>query len=387
MSSLVKWDAAKLARLLDDEAIDVMLVASPHNLRHLLDGYEYFLYARAGQLGLSRYQPLLGCMADNLEGSFYVGAGNEAWGVETEPLWVPELFLSAWSPGDAAQIAAEQLRRRGYETAIVGVELSFLAAEALLTLEQKLPGARFVEVGHLLEELRAVKRPDELASMRAAGEGIVNSMLATFELISPGVTKLDIVEQYRRELTSRGLTFDYCLVTVGDDLNRAPSERKLRAGETLSLDSGGELEGFVADMARMAVAGEPTPALEEALAAVEYVQAAARRAVVPGRAGDEILAAAGRALAELPQREHMGFLAHGMGRVTHEVPRLANGGSPPYAASHVERPLEPGIVLSVETQLANERLGFVKLEDAVIVTADGCEAIGDVGRAWNRVNG
>jgi Xaa-Pro aminopeptidase len=385
--SLVKWDAAKLDRLLAEAGIDVALISSPHNLRHLLDGYEYFLYARANAIGLSRYQPLLAYVPERLDLSVFVGAGNEAWSVEAQPLWVPDLILRAWSSEESAALAAAELRHRGYGAATVGVEMSYLAADALRMLERELPGSRFVEAAPLLEELRAVKRPEELDEIRAAGEGIVASMLASFEGAVPGMSKREIVERYRTELTSRGLVFDYCLIAVGSDLNRAPSGRTLSAGDVLSLDSGGERGGFVGDMARMAIAGDPTAELEEALAAVDAVQQAARSAVVPGRAGSEIFAAAEQALSRLPRRAHMGFLAHGMGRVTHEVPRLTSTGSPPYPATHAERSLEPGMVLSVETHLADERLGFVKLEDAVIVTDEGHEPVADTGRRWNRLGG
>jgi Xaa-Pro aminopeptidase len=297
---------------------------------------------------------------------------------------VPEVRAEAWSPVDAASIAATELRRRDVGGR-VGVELSFLSAAALQELDRALPGVELVELAPLLEELRAVKRPDELDCVRAAGEGIVGSMLATFGAVRAGMTKAEIVERFRTELTTRGLTFEYCLVAAGSSLNRAPSRQELPAGGVLSLDSGGESEGFIGDMARMAIAGEPSARHDDALAAVDVVQQAARRAVAPGVAGREIFAAAERALAELPQRAQMGFLAHGMGRVTHEVPRLTSTGSPPYPATHAERPLEPGMVISVETHVADPELGFVKLEDAVIVTADGHEAVADTGRAWNRV--
>ena len=48
------------------------------------------------------------------------------------------------------------------------------------------------------------------------------------------------------------------------------------------------------------------------------------------------------------------------------------------------RPLEAGMVLSVETTMLQPRAGLVKLEDTVAVTADGFEMFGAAGRGWNR---
>ena len=65
---------------------------------------------------------------------------------------------------------------------------------------------------------------------------------------------------------------------------------------------------------------------------------------------------------------HIQFLAHGMGLVSHEAPRLTNTGPVPYDAYDADRPLETGMVVSVETTLQHPRRGFIKLEDTVIVS-------------------
>jgi Xaa-Pro aminopeptidase len=81
------------------------------------------------------------------------------------------------------------------------------------------------------------------------------------------------------------------------------------------------------------------------------------------------------------------FLAHGMGLVSHEAPRLTNSGPVPYDAYDAQRPLETGMVISVETTLLHPRRGFIKLEDTVVVTASGHEIYGDRARGWNRAGG
>jgi len=56
----------------------------------------------------------------------------------------------------------------------------------------------------------------------------------------------------------------------------------------------------------------------------------------------------------------------------------------PYDAYDAQRPLETGMVISVETTLLHPRRGFIKLEDTVVVTASGHEIYGDRARGWNR---
>jgi Xaa-Pro aminopeptidase len=56
----------------------------------------------------------------------------------------------------------------------------------------------------------------------------------------------------------------------------------------------------------------------------------------------------------------------------------------PYDAYDASRPLESGMVVSVETTLSHPRRGFIKLEDTVAVTEDGFDIYGEGGRGWNR---
>ena len=81
---------------------------------------------------------------------------------------------------------------------------------------------------------------------------------------------------------------------------------------------------------------------------------------------------------------HYEFLAHGMGLVSHEAPRLTNAGPVTYDAYDAQRPLEAGMVISVETTLLHPRRGFIKLEDTVAVTPTGHEIYGNRARGWNR---
>ena len=177
-----------------------------------------------------------------------------------------------------------------------------------------------------LERLRAVKRPDELALIRAASERVIDAMLATFAHIHPGMLKREVSELLRAEEHARGLSFDYCLITAGTGFNRAPSDQVIAAGDVMSLDSGGSYGGYFGDLCRMGIVGTPDPELEDLLAEIEAIQQAARTVVRPGMPGGAIFAAAADLLAASPNRAHTQFVAHGMGIIGHEAPRLSNRG-------------------------------------------------------------
>ena len=376
----------KLDALMDDAGLDLLLVTSKENVQYLLGGYRSSFYILRDAFGTSRYLPCLGYPKGGLEKSFYVGNPLERWQQEVEPgFWVKDVDDGSWHSGISGRKAAERIRRLGLDKATVGVEKSFLPADTFGALTRELPDARFAEAYYLLDRLRAVKRPDELNLLRQASEQIVDSMLEVAHSARPGMTTREIADEVMREEVSRGLSFEYCLTCAGPSFNRAPSGRRWEDGWILSLDSGGNQRGYIGDLARMVVMGNPTSLMNDLLEEIKAVQAAARSAVRPGATGAEIFARALAEQAKCPHKDEMVFNAHGMGLVQHEAPYLSTEGPIPYPgldSKEVGRPIEAGMVLSIETDLFNAEVGFAKLEDTIAVTEGGFEAYGDGARDW-----
>jgi len=252
-------------------------------------------------------------------------------------------------------------------------------------LQEGLGNCEIVNALLPLERLRAVKTEAELGMLREASERVVASMFSVFASAEPGMTKHQLVDKLRREEVGLGLTFEYCLITVGTSLNRAPSDQRLAAGDIMSLDSGGNYKGYIGDLCRMGMLGKPDAELEDLLGSIDAIQQRARRPIRAGVAGGEIYAAAHQLVDASPHRAYVEFVAHGMGLVSHEAPRLTQRGPVPYTSYDAKRPLEAGMVISIETTMAHPKRGFIKLEDTVAVTPDGCEGFGDRGRGWNPV--
>lgn len=379
------FDADQLDHLMADRGIDLVLATSKHNVQYLLGGYRFFFFAAMEAIGLSRYMSVVGYPRNKPDSGFYVGNPMEGWQQKAQPPWTPTILNQAKTADAAAEVAAECIRKLGLASGTIAVEMPFLPADAYLKLEQLLPNARLVDAVVLLEELRAVKRPDELQIIREASEGIVASMLSTFGRARPGISTRELADILRSEETERGLVFDYCLAATGRSFDRAPSNADWLAGGTLSLDSGGTQRGYIGDLARMAVIGEPTSQMRQALDEVDAAQQAARSAVRSGQPGRQIYEAIHDLWKNLTHPEQFEFEAHGIGLVSHEVPHLVDHGSWPYPGTHRDLALQTGMVLSIETTLRDPDVGFVKLEDTVVVTDTGCDAYGDTARGWNVV--
>jgi len=380
--SIAPFDTGRLDRLMDEAGLDVLVATSKHNVQYLLGGHRSFFFDNMDAIGISRYLPVFVYPKGAPEKAGYFGHGMETYQTQIKPFWVSEVSTKSGGSVDVMQRAADYLR--GLKPKHIGVELAFIPADAAAALRKAIPDAELKDALFALERLRVKKSPDELEKLRIASDLVIDSMLAVIASHGAGATKAELSEALRREETSRGLVFDYCLIAAGSSHNRAPSDQRWEKGDPLSLDSGGNYHGYIGDLARMAIVGEPDAEQEDLLAEIEATQQAAFKPIRAGVNGGEIYAAAEALLKKSKLHNHYEFLAHGMGLVSHEAPRLTNSGPVPYDAYDAQRPLEDGMVISVETTLLHPRRGFIKLEDTVAVTPTGYEIYGNRARGWNR---
>ncbi|MFZ0216259.1 MAG: Xaa-Pro peptidase family protein [Candidatus Dormiibacterota bacterium] len=371
------FDRTRLDELLEAAGADLVVATSPHNTRYLLGGYRHHFHERMPAGGLSSYLSAVAYPRARPDAAFVVGRPVEEEEQRRAGVWVPQAINEGRTSAQVGEVVAREVARLGHRDGTVAVELPFLPADALLALQRALPGVRFVDASALLDELRVVKRPDELAVLKEASEAVVASMLSVYARARPGITTREMTELLAEEEARRGLAFDYCLIATARSFYRAPSEDRWAAGETISTDSGGSRHGYLGDLARMAVFGEPNELMRELLSEIDEAQQAARRPIRPGALRAAVNAAAHDAISALPHRSQIEFEAHGMGLVNHEAPHVE------LAREGDGTTLAAGMVLSIETTLKNPQVGFVKLEDTVVVTEDGWEAYGDTGRGWN----
>jgi Xaa-Pro aminopeptidase len=382
--SSIPFDVDRLDRLMDEAGIDVLLATSKHNVQYLLGGHRAFFFESMDAMGLSRYLPALVYPKGAPQKAAYFGHRMEGYQKEIEPFWMSEVQTNSSGSVDVMEKAIDYVRRSGMKARRIGAEVAFLPVDSGNALRNAFSGSEIVDALFVLERLRAVKHPEELKKLRIASESVIDSMMAVIANHRPGASKRELTEALRREETNRGLTFDYCLITAGTNLNRAPSEVKWDKGDILSLDSGGNYQGYIGDLCRMAIHGEPDAELEDLLGEIEAIQRASMKPIKAGAPGSVIYGAAEPLVQKSKHHNHMHFLAHGMGLVSHEAPRLTATGPVPYDAYDASRPLEAGMVVSVETTLAHPQRGFIKLEDTVVVTDNGFEIYGEGGRGWNR---
>ncbi len=369
------YDQEKLDRLMEEAGVDLVLAHTPHNLRYLTGGYYFHFRERVAAIGPSQYLPFVGISRRNPENAFQV-----AWRVEASPrnevdTWIPDvIYTKARGTVGAAETAAEAIRKRGLGEGIIAVERAFLPVDAMEALARELHGARFVDSLAILEELRAVKREDELEIFRRAALADSEAIQAGFQEGVRDVTTRQVEQRVEEEMVRRGLHFHYAFTAAGPGMRREPSGKIWEKGEILHIDAGGSEAGYMSDICRMGVRGEPSALAEELGKACLHSVDACRDAIRAGASCASVQARGQEAFADTGYSDLGIFEVHGIGMVQQELPRFG---------PEVERTLEAGMVVSVECDIRHAEVGHVKIEDAVAVTEDGCEGLGDLGRdSW-----
>jgi len=367
------FDAAKLESLMEKAGLGIAVACSRHNVRYLSGGYFYHFHENSTRMAQSQYLPFVGIVRNAPDDSFYIHRPDESGQMGTVKLWFPDFVEALRGTLTSAASLARRIRSLGLARGRIGLEMPFIPADAFLFLSKELPEAEFVDATAVFEELRAIKSGRELDVMRSAYARLADAIHATFEACGAGCTTKDVEQRVRVEMTDRGLGFLFALVCAGPGFLRAPSQARWEEGRIMHIDAGGADGDYVADICRMGCLGEPGPLARELHLACIEVQDRVRGAIKPGITCRNVLTIGQDASKDYDFSRYARFVVHGIGMVPYEQPVF----DPPN-----DRPLEEGMVISIETDFIHPEVGHVKIEDAVAVTSVGCEGFGDRGRDW-----
>lgn len=241
----------------------------------------------------------------------------------------------------------------------------------LLPLAERLGSVPVLATG-VLAGLRMAKDPAEIEALRTAGAAIDRVHAQVPGFLRPGRTEAEVAADITEAIVAEGHS-EAAFVIVGSGPNGADphhecSDRVLQSGDVVVVDIGGPVEpGYNSDCTRTYSLGEPSAEVAEQYAALQRAQAAAVAAVRPGVTAEEVDAAARDLLAEAGLAEYFVHrTGHGIGLSVHEEPYIVAGN---------RLPLTEGMTFSVEPGIYLPGRWGARIEDIVIVTADGAVSV------------
>lgn len=250
----------------------------------------------------------------------------------------------------------------------IAFESSHVTYDQFRTLEKG--GLDLVPRSGVVERLRAVKDETELAAIRRACAITDRVYERLAELPFVGRTERDVSWDLTRlfhEEGGEGLAFE-SIVGAGPTGSRPHAragDRKIGAGELVVVDAGCTIDGYASDYTRTFATGPLDAEAAAAYAVVQAAQAAALGAIRGGLPALEADAVARRVVEESAFAGTFGHgLGHGLGLDVHELPRMS---------TETSDVLEPGNVVTVEPGVYVDGRFGVRIEDDVVVTADGIE--------------
>ena len=350
----------RLAGELRERKLDALLVWSAINVRYLTGftgSNSLVLIAAPGRCGGHRF----------LTDFRYEAQSGEQ---------VPELFAREIVSGELLDAAVAALLATAGTAGRLGFDDGSLTVAQHTRLRELLPaGWQLVPCAGAVERMRAVKDDHEIARIRAAtqlaDEALQRSVLQRGLV---GRTEREVAIDLELEMRRLGADGPSFPSIVASGAHGALPHAELRAEPIapevlVTIDWGALHEGYCSDCTRTYATGEHISAqAREVYELVRSAQALALAAVTAGPSGRELDAVAREAIEAAGHGEHFGHgLGHGVGMEIHEGPRLSRTAG--------EDPLDAGNVVTVEPGVYLPGKCGVRIEDLVVVRADGHEVL------------
>ena len=310
--------------------------------------------------------------------------------VET-PEWRPDLVaiddvrlnLDLWGGIVAA------LKDRGLANGRVGLigreSFPYVAADRIF---KELPGVELVWMDEVIEAMRRIKSPAEIALMREStrvGGVIIDAFMGA---VQPGATEVDcVIAGWSAGVRERAFPLDIPVVSgeLADHFqwDRMPSwnvERKLNVGEIIHPDNYGTVNGYFYDFCRTTVVGGKAneaqkEILEASVAVIEHIIEGMRPGVVCEHLYDRGAKWLNEHGFDAPGAEDakaVAMLGQTFPSFGHS---LGLAWEKPYLMPGEMDELKPNMVMAVEVQVGRPGVGTAAFEHDVLVTESGTEIL------------
>ncbi|APE45925.1 hypothetical protein BOO69_20410 (plasmid) [Sulfitobacter alexandrii] len=352
---------AKLTRLLQEHDCPAIAVVPGPN----------FFYLTGVRLGLMERPTILIVTA--------AGAVHAAIPALERDMWtarMPQAQTVFWQDADGYADALATLARQTGLTSLA-VESGRMRQFEAAALARAF-GTEMTDGSDILLPLRLHKDEGEIAAIEQVVKISEDALTVTLGQIGAGLSETEIRAKLLINMLERGAegaAFDLIVLAgaAAADCHGVPSaDRKVQRGDALLFDFGAKLDGYSADITRTYFCEEVPDDHRALYDAVLEANRLAREMCRPGVTPHELDTAVQDHLAAAGFADNVRHkVGHGLGLDVHEAPQLMRG-------NHA--PLEPGMVITIEPGLYHPGKLGVRIEDDVLVTADGSRSFTRLGR-------
>ena len=281
-----------------------------------------------------------------------------------------------WNPDEIDATLTAILSDRGLSAATIGIDLRYVYADTLFRLQRSNPECRFVDATGMMYGLRAVKQPLEIEKHRQAARLFEAGLRRAIADARPGQSARDIKYRYQAGALDAAiadpsvgeLQSAFGFISAGAGAGSSFGGRAgLSPGDLIKFDCGVAVDGFYSDCGRTFAFGRASAEQRRVHDALAEAHAAARQLMRPGTAISEIYRAADAVM------HSRGFPGYSRGHYGHSIGLDTFVEEPPFISATEHSPLQPGMLLCLETPYYSAALGSYQIEDMLLITETGAE--------------
>ncbi|RJE89932.1 aminopeptidase P family protein [Paenibacillus sp. 1011MAR3C5] len=339
----------RLRKLLEENGLDALLIASPHNRRYIsgFTGSAGFVLITSGDnyfLTDFRYREQA---AKQVQGFQVIEHGV--------------------SPIDDIRGILE---KEGI--ASLGFEQEHVSYGEYLQWGKTLKAIQLKPAAALVEKLRMIKDDAELQVMQEAADLADRTFQHILGVLATGIRESDIALEMEVFMRSNGATSSsFDTIVASGERSALPhgvaSDRRLGSDEFVKLDFGAYYNGYCSDLTRTVVIGKPSDKHKEIYNIVLEAQLHALANIRPGMTGMEADALCRDIITKHGYGDNFGHgTGHGLGMEVHEAPRLSRLS---------DTILTPGMTVTVEPGIYVPGFGGVRIEDDIVITESGIKIL------------
>ena len=280
----------------------------------------------------------------------------------------PDYHIVDWRQYGSLAAALKEVAEQ-HKLKTIGFESTHLAYAVYQAVQKAVP-AELVPTEGVVEEFRRIKRPEEVACLRAACEISSRAFEKILKDIRAGITEKELASRLSHYMVMEGSdTKPYGNILISGArtslLHGIPSSKAIEYGDLVLMDYGCQYHGYLSDMTRTVVVGKATSKQREVYSLEQQMVQDVLNFLKDGVKASDAYAVSVQAVSGTEYEPyHYSGIGHGVGMFVHESPTMSPDSKDLIQAGNVVT-VEPGIYIP--------GWGGVRIEDQILITPSGNE--------------
>jgi Xaa-Pro aminopeptidase len=287
-----------------------------------------------------------------------------AAGLAERDSWIGRIEVYAGYTEPPIERVAKVLAEMGLADSTVGFEQYFINAADWQTLAKALPKMRMRDSTAVMDDVRAVKTPGEVALLRRGADLLDKAYLECFPAARPGMMERELHAALVRECLATGCHFVHGILNSSRNTiaYAGESDFEFAAGDAIRTDYVAYIDGYPGHQSRCAVIGTPSADQRREYQVIRDIYRACLEECRPGRTAGEVYDAVVGHFSAKGLQYHSMLAGHSVGCWWHQQePVISRGNS---------RRLEAGMVIAMEPHIDHWHI-----QDMILLRPDGPELL------------